>query len=262
MAVPTWRLRWLLGRMVDLRFHCAIWRTLRHPLRYYYALFVKFIPNRHNAPIEIALKDGKRFVIRSWSSGFIFWEIFVDRVYDVMKQTPRRVIDIGANTGLFVLRAKQLWPEVSVVAFEPEPNNYQALCETIRINALDKVEAVNAAITDQDGSITLYRHPRNIGAHSTVHHCSGDEIVVPSFRLDRFINSQPDKSCDLLKVDCEGGELAIFSALDQATANAIATIVYEPDEAAYDVQAMNNRLASLGFSISSSGNCFVARRQA
>jgi FkbM family methyltransferase len=260
MSVRTWRIRWLLGRMVDVPFHRKIWETIHNPFAYYYALFIKFVPNLHNSPIKIELKDGKLFFIRSWTTAFIFKEIFVDGVYDVLQDVPRQIIDIGANTGLFVLRAKQLWPDASIVAFEPEPNNYQGLCETIKINALARVEAINAAVADKDGSITLYLHPRNIGGHSTVHHHSTDGIVVQTCRLDKFINLLPNQKCDLLKVDCEGGELAIFQSLDQKTANSIATIVYEPDESAYDVQSMNNRLASLGFAISSSGNCFVASR--
>jgi FkbM family methyltransferase len=256
----TWRIRWLLGRMLNLRFHRKVYALLRNPITYYYALFVKSIPNLHKAPIKIQLRDGKVFFIRSWTTGFIFEEIFVDGVYDVLKNAPSRIVDIGANTGMFVLRAKQLWPNAKILAFEPEPNNYRALCETIKINALTNVEAINAAVADKDGSITLFIHPRNIGGHSTVHHHSSDGIVVQTFRLDKFINLLPNQTCDLLKIDCEGGELAIFECLDQKTANCIKTIVYEPDGAAYDVQSMNERLASLGFAISPSGNCFVASR--
>jgi FkbM family methyltransferase len=260
MSLHTWRIRWLLGRMVDVQFHRKICAIIRNPLAYYYALFIKFVPNLHKSPIKIELRDGKLFFIRSWSTAFIFEEIFVQGVYDVLKNVPSRIIDIGANTGLFVLRAKQLFPDASIVAFEPEPNNFQALCETIKVNALARVEAINAAVADKDGSITLFLHPRNIGGHSTVHHHSADGIVVQTCRLDKFINLLPNQKCDLLKVDCEGGELAIFQCLDQKTANSIATIVYEPDYSAYDVQSMNDRLASLGFTISSSGNCFVASR--
>jgi hypothetical protein len=36
------------------------------------------------------------------------------------------------------------------------------------------------------------------------------------------------------------------------------TIVYEPEGSVYDVPSINRKIASLGFAISSSGNCFVA----
>jgi FkbM family methyltransferase len=183
----------------------------------------------HNSPIKIQLKDGKVLFVRSWATGFIFSEIFIDGVYDVLVDIPNQIIDIGANTGLFILRAKQLWPDASILAFEPEPNNYQALTETIRVNGLTNVEAINVAVADKEGSIKLFLHPRNIGGHSTVQRHSEASIVVKTYRLDKIINSLPYHKCDLLKVDCEGGELAIFQSLDSETAKSIGTIVYEPE---------------------------------
>lgn len=262
MRIRTWRIRWLFGRMLDLRFHRKIRETILNPFAYYCALFIKFFPNLHNSPIKIQLKDGKVLFVRSWATGFIFTEIFIDGVYDVLSDIPNQIIDIGANTGLFILRAKQLWPDASILAFEPEPNNYQALSETIRVNGLTNVEALNAAVADKEGSIELFLHPRNIGGHSTVKRYSAISIVVKAYRLDKIINSLPYQKCDLLKVDCEGGELAIFRSLDSRTAKSIGTIVYEPEGSVYDVPSMNKKIASLGFAISSSGNCFVATRLA
>ena len=262
MSVHTWRIRWLFGRMVDLRFHRKIRETIRNPFAYYCALFVKFFPNLHNSPIKIQLKDGKVFFVRSWATGFIFSEIFIDGVYDVLSDIPNQIIDIGANTGLFILRAKQLWPDASILAFEPEPNNYQALTETIRVNGLTNVEAINVAVADKEGSIKLFLHPRNIGGHSTVQRHSAASIIVKTYRLDKIINSLPYHKCDLLKVDCEGGELAIFQSLDSETAKSIGTIVYESERSVYDVPTMNERIVSLGFAISFRGNCFVAARLA
>jgi FkbM family methyltransferase len=262
MIARTWRIRWLFRQMVSPCFHHNLRATVMTRFAYYYALFVKAIPNLHNSPIKIQLKDGKIFYIRSFATAFIFSEIFIDGVYDVLATTPKQIIDIGANTGLFVLRAKQLWPDVSILAFEPEPNNYQALKETIKVNHLNNVEAINAAVSDKNGSLTLFLHPRNIGGHSTVHHLSANEVIVDAYRLDHFINPLRIQKCDLLKVDCEGGELAIFQSLDASTAKSIETIVYEPDPrgALDDVKSINNCLGFFGFSISSSSNCFVARR--
>lgn len=45
--------------------------------------------------------------------------------------TPARVIDAGAGTGRYALRAARRWPHASIVAVEKDP----ALAEAIRINA-------------------------------------------------------------------------------------------------------------------------------
>jgi adenine-specific DNA-methyltransferase len=48
------------------------------------------------------------------------------------KCSPARVIDAGAGTGRYALRAARLWPRATVVAVEKEP----ALANAIRINAV------------------------------------------------------------------------------------------------------------------------------
>ena len=121
---------------------------------------------------------------------------------------------------------------------------------------------MHAAVADKEGSIKLFLHPRNIGGHSTVQRHSAASIVVKTYRLDKIINSLPYHKCDLLKVDCEGGELAIFQSLDSETAKSIDTIVYEPEESVYDVPTINERTVYLVFAISFRGNCFVATRLA
>jgi len=190
---------------------------------------------------------------------YIFEEIFLSGVYDIDVRGVESIIDIGANTGLFVLRAKQRWPNVRIVAFEPEPANYSALSETIKINRLQGVTSIQAAVNPEHGFVTLYRHPRNIGGHSTIYRHSNDSVQVACQTMLDALSLCPGGRCDLLKVDCEGAERAILSSLTPELASRVRTIVYEPTEGYSEV---NRRLEVLGFAISADKGTFIARREA
>jgi hypothetical protein len=53
--------------------------------------------------------------------------------------------------------------------------------------------------------------------------------------------------CDLLKIDCEGGEFDIFKAADDLSLRGVRRIVLEFHRVAGDPQELVDRLASAGF---------------
>jgi FkbM family methyltransferase len=178
---------------------------------------------------------------------YIFDEIFVQKIYDLPMRDIKTIIDIGANTGMFVIRSKDIWPSSEIFAFEPEPNNFAMLERAIRINDLSGVTPINSAITNSDGVVNLYIHPRNIGGHSTIRHELSDIVEVKSKTLDDVLSKLPFRHCDLLKVDCEGAEEAIFRSLTPDVARRIGVIVYEPEWGLYSVENLNSWLESFGF---------------
>jgi FkbM family methyltransferase len=260
--MSAFRVNWLLTRIASPAFHRALRLQLKNPFTFCAATLLKIYPGVHDRPVELRLTDGKVIVARSFTTLFLFDEIFIEGVYegtDTDAAVPT-IVDIGANVGLFVIRAKQRWPEARIVAFEPDPENYAALEETIRRNRLAGVDAVKAAVTDETGSVMLFRHPRNSACHSTAKRHAGDAVSVPSVRIEDVLRDLPGGRCDLLKVDCEGGEEAIFRNLSPELAARIGTIVYEPEPGLYSPREMNDRLRSLGFRIIRERPCVVAAR--
>lgn len=258
--MATQRLGWAIPRVLSVKFYRRLSAQLQNPGTFYLGVLLKLIPGLHYEPLTLRLKDRKILCVRSYMTLYIFDEIFLKGVYDVQPPNVETILDVGANTGLFVVRAKQRWPKAKVVAFEPEPANYEALCETIKRNGLRGVTAVNAAIAAARGSITLYRHPRNIGGHSTVHRHSGDSLQVPCQTVSDALSLFPGGRCDFMKVDCEGAEESIFRSLDAQLAVRIGMIIYEFG-GGYSANELNHWLETLGFAISAYKGNFVARRQ-
>lgn len=250
--------RWLFSRLFSRKFRQQLNASLQSPAAFYYAALMKIVPGLHRGRIDLPLKNGGKISVRSFMTLYIFEEIFLDRVYDRhLKTQPSSIIDIGANTGLFVLRAKQLWPHATVLAFEPEPGNYAELLYTIENNHLTHVTAVNAAIANEAGPVTLYRHPRNAGGHSIVHHVGADAVTVSASTMDDAL-ARLGGGCDLLKIDCEGSEEGILRGLTPDQARQIGAIVYEPDWGSYSVNSLNDWLSSLGFTVFGDPDVVVA----
>jgi len=71
-------------------------------------------------------------------------ELFVDEVYCCVLSTDAPyILDCGANIGLSVIYFKQQWPKAKIVAFEPDPKNFDHLTKNIESFQLTDVTTVN-----------------------------------------------------------------------------------------------------------------------
>ena len=137
-----------------------------------------------------------------------------------------RVIDIGANVGLYsVLAAKRIGPAGEVIAFEPSSESYRRLLRNLELNHCTTVTTNQLALSDKDGQeLVLHRDagfrdgdryltPRSVYPISrTEADDPGDSEIVRVTTLDVFLQRQLDDQVrfDFLKMDIEGGEFSAF----------------------------------------------------
>jgi FkbM family methyltransferase len=109
-----------------------------------------------------------------------------------------RVLDVGANIGVFTKYAVQ--QGALVLAIEPDPDNF-ALLEK---NAGNAMLCRAAVVRSAKPEVTLYINKgKNKGLHSTIPTRGRDEITVPAVNWNNILTSfQPTK----IKIDCEGAE--------------------------------------------------------
>lgn len=124
-------------------------------------------------------------------------------------------VDIGANLGYFsILMSHLVGPRGKVHAFEPMPGTAAVLRENIRINRAENVSVMEAAISDKPGNLDLLsessqRFPKT--ASLVGYRMSGEveHTSVPAITLDKYFESS-ERLPNLLKIDVEGGELAVL----------------------------------------------------
>jgi FkbM family methyltransferase len=166
-------------------------------------------------------------------------EIFLHQSYRLALRsikTGSSVIDVGGNIGGFSI-ASAMAGAGEVHVFEPLPENFAMLQENIRLNGLEKVvRPILAAVADQPGVAVFNYKEGEAGAGTffpSVHSAWKKEGGEPIRRIDvrcttlrAFFEQRPGVACDLLKLDCEGGELQIISSLGK-DADKVRSIVFE-----------------------------------
>jgi len=121
--------------------------------------------------------------------------------------------DAGAHHGWYTLYfAKKTGEKGCVVAVEPNPDNIRFLKRNIRLNNLNNVKLIRAALSDQDGETTLF-----VGEHSGRHTIMADsrrgKMTVRTCRLDTLLSKFTEVK--LLKMDIEAAELKVLEASRQ-----------------------------------------------
>ena len=118
------------------------------------------------------------------------------------------VIDAGANIGYFTLFfSKLVGEEGKVIAFEPDPINFDILKKNIEQNRITNVELVKKGISNKNESMKLYKSAVS-GGHSLIKNEWGKEFTtIQTVTLDDYFN---DQKIDLIKIDVEGFELEVI----------------------------------------------------
>jgi FkbM family methyltransferase len=128
-------------------------------------------------------------------------------VFDLFVKEGMLVADIGANIGYFSrFLSKKVGEKGGVHAFEPIPTTFQSLQETIILNKLHNITAVNKAIVERNGSVRMFLSNTHYMASVDVNWATeaGGEMEVPATSLDFYFGNL-GKYPDFIKMDIEGG---------------------------------------------------------
>ncbi len=118
------------------------------------------------------------------------------------------VVDVGANIGFFTLRfARQVGPQGTIVAIEPESLNFKELSQrVIRASLTDRVALRQIALADTHGKLHLKIDPH----HPANHQLSGEGIPVDVTTLDLLMEERGNPAVAFIKIDVQGAELKVL----------------------------------------------------
>lgn len=134
-------------------------------------------------------------------------ELFVDEVYKCELSTDAPyILDCGANIGLSVIYFKQHWPKSKIVAFEPDPKNFDYLTKNIESFQLTDVIAVKKGVWKESTSLKFFADGHLGG---TVIHSDFSNTQLPDTQFVR-LRDYLDMKVDFLKIDIEGAEYEVL----------------------------------------------------
>jgi FkbM family methyltransferase len=135
-------------------------------------------------------------------------ELIIFAFYWANRGLYRRVADVGANIGLHSLIMARCGFEVT--SYEPDPLHLETLKQTLRLNKIETVAVVAAAVSNRRGEAEFVR----LKGNTTGSHLAGAK-PNPYGEIERFmVNLVPASDIigrfDLVKIDAEGHEAQIL----------------------------------------------------
>lgn len=122
-----------------------------------------------------------------------------------------RVIDIGGHIGVFSLFVLSKFPAARVIAFEPNKENFDCLSQNIAMNHFSShCTAVEKAVAGTAGPRTFFISSSSVNGSIVTHTKTVGETQVQCLTLQDVLSEYAIATCDLLKIDCEGGEYEIL----------------------------------------------------
>jgi FkbM family methyltransferase len=193
-------------------------------------------------PIRVDIDGRRSFQMFHWGHQIendIFWAGFGNcweatslRLWVRLAAQSDVVYDVGANTGIYVLAAKAMRPELTAFAFEPVARVHTKLLANIESNRFDIV-AVQAALSNSTGTADLFDVPAEhvYSASLDAGMLSSREDVVRTSvnvtRFDTFIAEHPAPGRILAKIDTERHEFQVLESLGKFLALRRPTLLVE-----------------------------------
>lgn len=190
-------------------------KTFRNPYRELNLNFFKLKYLKHLPPGKInqhKLKDGTISYMNAQELLHGFDEIFIQQLYKIKLPPNCFIIDCGANIGLSVIYLKRLLPKATILAFEPDEQNFNLLSRNVSAFKFNDVELKNEAVWIENTTIGF----TNEGSMSSkMDHNNTASKKIKASRLKDYLN----KKIDFLKIDIEGAEYAVLKDIEEVLFN-------------------------------------------
>lgn len=159
----------------------------------------------------------------------VFTQIFVEREYAPLDTLPRRahgfIIDAGANVGYSSAYLLTRFPNATLIALEPAPDNYAILVQNLAPYG-PRAICLQAALWSHETTLTIDVPSARDGHEWSrqVTPCNAEprpaaskqdtsnlEFPVPAKTIATLLNDTSRPRITLLKIDIEGAESEVFS---------------------------------------------------
>ena len=167
-------------------------------------------------------------------------EMESENVYSAEGLTDvKTVLDIGAHIGTFSGKMQMLYPDAKVYAFEPVVENVE-MCH----RNIPTIPCFNAAVTGGEVPVKRTTTGANTGSNRFCYEAAGKAVCpfVSIKDIERW-----EESWDVVKIDCEGGEVPILRAMDISRVKVFMIEFhehYETPERALEVKRIRKALAA------------------
>ena len=192
----------------------------------------------------LLMVDGKKLRYSDMHSFFHQTrQIFGDNLYDFKTDSASPVIlDCGAHIGMASLYFKERYPNARITAFEADPQIADMCRANFKTFGAEDADVQDAANWIHDEGVSFNTSNDDAGHVED----GADNAAVSSVRLKTLLEKE---QVDLLKLDVEGAEFAIFDDCGDALRNAerIVAEVHAMDDTQANIGGLLSHLEKTGF---------------
>jgi FkbM family methyltransferase len=184
-------------------------------------------------PIRVKLY-GKSIWLRPRTSDYyIYHQVFRDKEYANVDGITdvKFVIDCGANIGLASIYFLNHFPGATVLAVEPDPDN-ASICRRNLLAYGSRARVLQAGVWNKCGQLTVV--PSEFGPAQKCgmqvrqfQHGDPEEAMVNAFDVPALMDYGGMDQVDILKLDIERSELALFSSSPELWLTRVRNLVIE-----------------------------------
>ena len=205
-------------------------------------------------------------------AGFAIAEIFGDQVYHrpgFELHPGDTIVDIGAHVGVFAHWAAPQIPQGRMICVEPT-SAANRLEHSLAQNGLTNVRLLRCAAGAPSSTLEMSDHPQfavlNRSSEFPLSLCirlmqaliqrkhgriPAQSCSVPCRSLEEIMASESVDQCDLLKIDCEGGEFTLLDHTSRAVLRRCRRIMMEFHlfHPTHSLRRLRDRLEADGFAV-------------
>lgn len=182
---------------------------------------IKKIPNDSNI-VQINRNDYEHpmYLRNHTSDVWVYREIIENNEYDFScKNSPKYIIDAGANIGMASIYFANKYKDVKIIAIEPEEENYKLL--KLNTEKYLNITTLNSALWNRTGEISLFDTGLDNVGFMVETNISALRPTVKKIKhltkavtVDEIINQFNIKYIDIIKIDIEGSEKEVFESCE------------------------------------------------
>jgi FkbM family methyltransferase len=161
----------------------------------------------------------------------VFYQIFIEEEYACLENSNKSklIIDCGANVGYSSIYLLNKYPNAHVIAVEPDEENFK-VCQKNLSPYSDRVTVIRSAVWSRSVGLIFSENTYDNGYEWAiqVRECPEDrQPDLLAIDLLSLLEKSGFTNIDLLKIDVEGSEVAIFSNNYQTWLDRVKNLVIE-----------------------------------
>ncbi|MGZ8556821.1 MAG: FkbM family methyltransferase [Chitinophagaceae bacterium] len=140
----------------------------------------------------------------------IFGQVFIAKQYEIPYFfEPKTIIDAGANIGLSALYFADRFPDASIIALEPDKDNFEIALQNTKNNS--HIKMLKKGIWNKNTFLEIIDSNTKKDSFMVKESVNQTSSGIEAISIETILQQEGWQVIDILKIDIEGAEKELFS---------------------------------------------------